>query len=93
MAKKSIMTDNMKACYICGAPRDHIHHIFGGYLSKNRQHSDEDGLFIPVCAKCHDEIHNGNQALKNGLHMQAQLKYEQTHTREEFRKRYGKSYL
>lgn len=83
----SIMTDDLDTCYICGRDRQQLHHVFGG---SNRDHSTEDGLFIPVCAECHRKIHDSNPL---ALKREGQRRYEQTHSREEFMKRYGKNYI
>ena len=83
----SIMTDDLGTCYICGRDRQQFHHVFGG---SNRKHATEDGLFIPVCAECHEKIHKCNPL---ALKREGQRCYEKTHSREEFMKRYGKNYL
>lgn len=60
----------------------------------NRKHSEEDGLWVFLC----DEHHRGNVSVHFNRNMDlklkqyAQYKYEETHTREEFIQRYGKSY-
>ena len=83
----SIMTDDLDTCYICGRDRTQVHHVFG---ASNRNHSTEDGLFIPVCAECHEKIHKFNPI---ALKQEGQRCYEKTHSREEFMKRYGKNYI
>lgn len=83
----SIMTDDLDTCYICGRDRTQFHHVFG---ASNRNHSTEDGLFIPVCAECHRKIHKFNPM---ALKQEGQRCYEKTHSREDFMKRYGKNYI
>lgn len=83
----SIMTDDLDTCYICGRDRTQFHHVFG---ASNRNHSTEDGLFIPICAECHEKIHKFNPL---SLKQEGQRCYEKTHSREEFMKRYGKNYI
>lgn len=83
----SIMTDDLDRCYLCLRDRQQFHHVFGG---SNRKHATEDGLFIPVCMECHQAIHEHNPI---ALKKEGQRQYELTHSREEFMKRYGKSYL
>lgn len=83
---KSILTDDMEHCFLCGSDRQQIHHIFG---AANRKKSEADGLVIPVCLNCHMLIHQNQQAIKKV----GQIAYERSHTREEFMKRYGKNYL
>lgn len=91
---KSIMQVQDDRCYLCQmAVGTQDHHIFG---AANRKHSEEDGLKVRVCAKCHDKIHfspkdGGKTNLE--LHKAGQAKYEETHSREEFMKRYGRNYL
>ena len=85
------MTDDLEHCYICGGDAIQYHHIFNG---PNRKKSTEDGLWIPVCLNCHIKIHNEpSQRLMYCLKQDGQWKYEETHTTDEFMKRYGKSYL
>jgi hypothetical protein len=59
-----------------------------------RQNSIEDGLQVPLCIDCHNEVTfnpKGEKALQ--LKREMQMKYEETHTREEYLRRYMKSYL
>ena len=88
----SILQTNPE-CFICGAMRElERHHCFPGV--PNRKHSEEDGLWVWLCADHHRgdiSVHfNRNMDLK--LKRYAQAKYEESHTREEFVGRYGKSY-
>lgn len=82
----SILTDDTSRCFICGMKKDDIHEIFGG---SNRQKSMEHGLVIPICRKEHSDIKN----FENWLHRLGQKKFEETHTRKEFIKEFGKSYI
>lgn len=87
----SILQLNKDKCFMCGHSGNlHKHHILNGpYRTK----CDEDGLYIYVHdIPCHREIHD---APKQYIYLKqyAQEKYEKTHTRKEFIKRYGKSYL
>lgn len=91
---KSIMQRDEK-CYLCGmAVGTEEHHIFPG--RPNRAHSEADGLKVRLCWNCHWKVHNDTQEsgpLMLELKKAGQAKYEETHTREEFRKRYGRSWL
>ena len=87
--EKSAITEDLEHCYLCGCQAQHLHHVFNG---PNRKKSTEDNMFIPVCAKCHERIH-ADAALRYGLKAIGQKIYEQDHSREQFRWRYGKSYL
>lgn len=82
----SIITDNMHKCFICGQAKQDLHEIFGG---KNRCKSIEYGLVIPICRAEHGNIKN----FEKWLHRIGQLKFEESHTREEFIKEFGKSYI
>ena len=42
----SILTDNLKICYICRKKKKHIHEIYKG---SNRQTSMKNGFCIPIC--------------------------------------------
>ena len=89
---KSIVS-NDKVCFFC---KDNFnlekHHILHG--TANRQHSEDDGLWVYLCQKHHRFVHDHPQRLMDlKLCMVAQSKYEETHTREEFLKRYKRSWL
>lgn len=90
---RSILTDDLTHCFICGHDNAHVHHVFYG---RNRRNADEDGLTIGLCYRHHngsDEgIHFCHQ-LDTQIKMMAQKKYEESHTRDEFIRRYGKSYI
>lgn len=90
-----------KKCFICGQAREYgfdrleIHHIFPG--NPNRKNSDKYGLTVWLCGcSCHREgpmsVHK-NRKVDLALKCIAQQKFEETHSREEFRKIFGRSYL
>lgn len=69
-----------------------MHHIFSGPY---RKASTKHGMVVPLCIDCHtgpEGVHQ-NQRLNLRLKATAQEGFEQTHSREEFRKIFGKSYL
>lgn len=70
------------------------HHIFFG--TGKRTLSDEDGLIVHLCPEHHREgpaaVHK-NRLADLYVKAVAQAKYEETHTRDEFIRRYGRSYL
>jgi hypothetical protein len=75
-------------CYYChrflGTAGD-IHEIYGG---SNRKRSIKNGFVVKLCRECHqDETKIAN------LRIRFQKMYEKNHTREEFIKLFGKSYL
>lgn len=103
---KSILQDT-KECYLCrieamkreyrgDLPDTGIdeHHIFSG--TANRKKSEEHGLKIWLC---HNRHHLGaegphmNRLVDLSLKGIAQREFEKNHTREEFRKEFGKSWL
>ena len=80
----------MRECYICGRT-DWIerHHIFGG---SRRKKSEKYGLTVDLCHYHHNGAHH-NKELNLFLKRVGQTKFEKTHTRDEFREIFGKSYL
>lgn len=94
-----MITEYTRFCLLCGKPTTDTHHlIFGGAW---RKLADEDKLCIPLCRDCHSEIHmNGTASKLSKILGQVVYEYQSKvskedmlSTREEFRKRYGKSYL
>ena len=75
------------ACAICGNNQVALHHIFEG---KNRKKSTKYGMVVPLCPYHHQWVHKTNY---KGFKEQAQKEFEKTHTREEFIKIFGRSYL
>lgn len=99
--KASIMQEKNGTCYLCTLlHRDYRthsyleeHHIYGG---PNRDKSETEGLKVYLCLRHHrtgqEAVHN-NAEIMRLLRQQGQIAYERTHSREEFRKLFGKSYL
>lgn len=89
----SIIQDEKK-CYICGRYMTlQCHHIFGG--TANRRKSEKYGLKVWLCFDHHigrDGVHY-NKILMDSLHRIGQKEFEKNHTREEFIKEFGRSYL
>lgn len=95
--KKSIVTDYNKICIFYGAPAECEHHLLFG--TGIRVLAEKDGLKIPCCNNCHnmgtalERIH-GNPMAEKLSKMLGQAVYEsRIGSREDFRRRYGKSYL
>lgn len=86
---------NGKKCYLThmeNVPLE-VHHCLNG--TSQRKKCDEDGLWVYLTPQIHRYIHQtieGRELLLS-LKKEAQKCYENEHTREEFIKRYGKSYL
>lgn len=87
---KSIIQD-CKECYLCGRSDSlECHHAIHG--TANRKLADQDGLTVWLCAECHTNLHQRGWH-DNELKQVAQTVWELIYgTREEFIKRYGKSY-
>lgn len=85
----SILTNDFEHCYICGRVKKQIHEIYKG---RNRQKSMKNGFCIPICEECHRKTETDVSFLDK-YRQECQKKYEETHTREDFLKIIGKSYL
>ena len=90
---KSILQDR-KECLICRTTQNlECHHCIHG--TANRKIADREGLWIWLCRMHHTGslgVHN-NRELDLKVIRYAQEKYEETHTREEWRELFGKSWL
>ena len=86
---------NERECLVCRTTLNlHKHHVFGG--KPNRKHSENYGLTVYLCARHHNMSNEGvhfNKTLDLKIKRMAQAKFEETHTREEFRAIFGKSWL
>ena len=88
---KSMITDDLEHCYLCGKTPVQYHHVFGG---SHRRRATADNLFIPLCWNCHVKVHNEpSQRLNYSLKRLGQLAYEDLYGHDEFMKNYGKNYL
>ena len=91
--KSIIQTE--RECYVCGTTQDiHEHHIFEG--TANRRQSEKYGMKIFLCGRHHNMSNQGihfNKELDISVKQMAQEIFEKTHTREEFKEIFGKSYL
>lgn len=88
MAKSII--DNTKECFICKNPRVQQHHIYKG--NKCRKIADQEGLWVWLCRYHHNQVHHDREVDLTLMRL-GQQEYEKTHTREEFREKFIKSYL
>lgn len=100
--QKSILQDqSCKQCYLCmlqdGDYREKLvedHHIYFG--KPNRQKSEINGFKVNLCLRHHrdgkEAVHNNRE---NDLILKklCQQEYEKTHTREDFVRIIGKSYI
>lgn len=85
----SIMTDDLKRCYICGLSPVDIHEVYNGC---HRLASMENGFCLPLCRRHHRQA-TEDAWFASQLKILMQLKYEKTHTRAEFMKIIGRNYL
>lgn len=93
--KKSLI-QNGKYCLVCGTEYAlHRHHVYGG--SANRKLSEEDGAYCYLCYMHHNGGNYGvhfNKDLDLRLKRDCQRAWEEKNgSREDFIKRYGKSWL
>ena len=97
MGKKSIVTDDLTKCFICGYPRVELHHIFGGC---DRTNSDKFGLIVPLCRHHHTGDINGskdavhyNKELMDTLHEIGQTRFNEVYPDLKFTDYFRKNYL
>lgn len=53
--RKSLLTNDLSTCYICGRDRESIHEIYEG---SSRINSMKYSCCIPLCNRCHSMIQN-----------------------------------
>lgn len=99
---KSILHDKDGTCYLCTKLHDFYeswnyteeHHVFPN--NPNRQLSERYGLKVHLCRWHHREgpeaVHNNSKNM-DLLKMDAQVKFEETHTRQEFVSIFGRNWL
>ena len=86
----SVFTEDLVHCILCGDKKDNLHEIFFG---KNRIKSMKYGFVIPLCYKCHLEMHRNTQ-LQEIWHVRGQLYFEKKiGSRNEFIAVFEKSYI
>lgn len=88
--RKSVFTDDLEHCYLCGNKKDDLHELLGG---RNRLNCIKLGYIIPVCRLCHSRIQNDNE-FKMYWAKKVQLHYEEfVGTRDEFIRIFRRNYL
>ena len=91
---KSILQKD-KECFVCRTTQNlHKHHIF--FNTANRKLSERYGCWCFLCARHHNMSDEGihfNKSLDLEVKKIAQAEFEKTHTREEFREIFGRSWL
>lgn len=102
---RSILTEYQTICALCGGHSECEHHLIFG--TSGRKLSEQDGLKLPLCNKCHNMAGGKNQIHENPIaerlsKMLGQEAWEKQKiieghdpalVKEAFRKRYGTSYL
>lgn len=94
---KSIVTENETACFFCGRQAECEHHLLFG--NGKRELAEQDGLKVPICNNCHNmgkaagRIHDNPMAEKLSKMLGQAIFELEVGDREDFRARYGKSYL
>lgn len=81
-------------CIICGSPYVEHHHVFFG--TANRKVSDKYGYVVELCHYHHNEPPMGvhfNKEFDLMLKQQCQRDFEKNHTREQFIKEFGRSWI
>ena len=94
MKRHSILTDDLEHSYLSGLPTRTIHHIYEGV--GRRKISEREGFIVPLTPQEHnmsDTAIHFNKDLDLWLKRKCQEKFEENHTREQFRKLVGRSYL
>ena len=98
---KSILHDRNGTCYLCMILNDDFrmkkvlqeHHVYPG---SRRAASEAEGLKVMLCPEHHvfgaEAVHNNTENLRL-LQRIGQQAFEESHTREEFIARFGRSYL
>lgn len=97
----SVLQEDRTYCFLCGRRNQNgmdaleEHHVFEG--NGRRAKSEEYGLKVYLCGwTCHRLGENSahkNREVSLNLKRMAQKKFEEIHSREEFWKEFGKSYL
>lgn len=86
---------NEKKCYVTEQTgRLHKHHIFFG--TANRQISEDNGFWVWLIPEYHNASDRGvhfNKEFDTLLKQECQTKFEETHSREDFMRLIGRSYL
>lgn len=94
---KGIVTEYKNICFFCGAKAECEHHLLFG--TGIRSLAEKDGLKVPSCHRCHnigainERIHENSMAEKLSKMLGQAIYEKEIGSREEFRRRYGKSYL
>lgn len=90
------LLQKQKQCYVCGTKINiHTHEV---YFGKNRQKSIKDGCCIYLCGNHHNQSNQGvhfNHELDMKLKKEMEVAWLEYYNKtiQDFRERYGRSYL
>ena len=88
--RKSVFTNDLEHCYLCGNKKDDLHELLGG---RNRLNCIKLGYIIPVCRLCHSRIQDDIE-FKMYWAKKVQLHYEEfVGTRDDFIRIFRRNYL
>ena len=90
MSQTIVSGDAVDRCYLCKRyGRMQVHHCLHG---SRRRAADAYGLTVHLCPMCHTLLHDHGV---NDLYLEqtAQAAFEREHSREEWMRIFGKSYL
>lgn len=88
--RRSVFTDDLEHCYLCGRKKDDLHEVYSG---RNRINSIKYNFVLPLCRECHS-LNQNNPFFNDYWHRQGQLYWEEfIGTREEFIKVFRRNYL
>ena len=94
MSKWSILQGEERQCYFCLSPYVEYHHIYFG--TKHRKISDKHHFTVWLCHLHHTgsscSAHR-SRSMDLILKQECQKKYEESHSRDDFIKLIGRSYL
>ena len=86
--RKSILTNNLSKCYICGKPKQDIHEVYSG---SNRQTSIKWNCTIPICRICHTEW-DRNKEMRQKYYDECRNKFVELYSYDLFMQEFKKSY-
>lgn len=88
--RKSVFTDDLEHCCLCGKDKEELHEIFAG---RNRLNSIRYNLVLPLCHECHS-LNQNNPFFNDYWHKQGQEYFEYNiGTRDEFIRIFRRNYL
>ena len=86
--RKSILTNDLSKCYICGKTKQDVHEVYAG---SNRQTSIKWNCTIPICRLCHTEW-DSNKEMRQAYQDECRNKFVELYSYDLFMKEFKKSY-